>query len=467
MRYEDFVTSKLSRVPPTGLAEVPGLHSSLFPHQRDLVAWSLRRGCAALFADTGLGKTAMQIEWARHVADAHADRMRRDVLILAPLAVAAQTAREADRLGVVVNVCRDGGDVRPGINITNYERIHRFETARFAGVVLDESSVIKHHDAKTLRVLLDAFRDTPFKLCATATPSPNDYAELGTHAEFLGICTRTEMLSEFFVHDGGETQAWRLKGHARAEFWRWVASWAAMLRNPADLGYDGSAYALPRLTAEQHTIAADVDTVRASGLLFAEAARTLGEQRDARRGSLAARVKACADIVNADRQPWVVWGDLNAETDALARAIDGAVEIAGSDTTEEKERALSDFAEGRARVLVSKVSICGWGLNWQHCARMAFVGVTHSWEAYYQAVRRCWRFGQTRPVDVHIFASELEGRVIANLQRKERDANAMADALVAETKDAVRAEVRGLERQTNDYKPSVAMALPNWMRRTA
>lgn len=465
--YEDFVAAKLSRVPPTGLATVPPLHPSLFPHQRDLVAWALRRGRAALFADTGLGKTAMQLEWARHVADAHAERLRRDVLILAPLAVAAQTAREAERLGMVVTVCRDGGDVQPGINVTNYERLHRFDTSRFAGVVLDESSIIKHHDAKTLRVLLDAFADTPFKLAATATPSPNDYAELGTHAEFLGICTRTEMLSEFFVHDGGETQTWRLKGHARVAFWRWVASWAAMLRNPADLGYDGSAYVLPPLTVHQHTIAADAESVRASGLLFAEAARTLADQRTARRGTIDARVRACAEIVNAERVPWVVWGDLNAETEALAKAIDGAVEVSGSDTTEEKEAALADFAAGRARVLVSKVSICGWGLNWQHANRMAFVGVTHSWEAYYQAIRRCWRFGQTRPVDVHVFASELEGAVVANLQRKERDASAMADALVSETKEAVRAEVRGLERQTNDYRPGATMALPTWMRRTA
>lgn len=465
--YDDFVARKLSRVPPTGLDVVPELHASLFPHQRDLVSWALRRGRAALFADTGLGKTAMQLEWARHVADAHSDRLRRDVLILAPLAVAAQTAREAERLGMSVTLCRDGGDVRPGVNVTNYERVHRFDVARFAGVVLDESSIIKHHDAKTLATLLDAFRDTPFKLCATATPSPNDYAELGTHAEFLGVCTRTEMLAEFFVHDGGETQTWRLKGHARAMFWRWVASWAAMLRNPADLGYDGSAYVLPALNVRQHTIGADHDAVRASGLLFAEAARTLGEQRDARRGTIEQRVRACADLANAGDEQWLVWGDLNAETQALAKAIRGAVEISGSDDPDTKEGLLVAFAEGRARVLVTKVSIAGFGMNFQRCARMAFVGVTHSWESYYQAIRRCWRFGQTRPVDVHVFASELEGAVVANLQRKERDAQAMADALVSETKDAVRAEVRGLQRQTNDYRPTVAMAVPAWMRRTA
>jgi superfamily II DNA or RNA helicase len=454
--YEEFVRGKLSRVPPTGLATVPALHSSLFPFQRDLVAWALRRGRAALFADTGLGKTAMQLEWARHVPG--------DVLILAPLAVAAQTAKEGARIGVPVTVCRDGADVRPGVNVTNYERLHRFDVSRFTGVVLDESSIIKHHDAKTLRVLLDAFAATPFKLCATATPSPNDYTELGTHAEFLGICSRSEMLAEFFCHDGGETQVWRLKGHARHIFWRWVAGWAAMLRKPSDLGYDNAGYDLPALTVEQHTLAADADTTKAAGLLFATEASSLTERRMARKASLGDRVKACVDIVNADRQPWVVWCDLNVESEMLTSAIDGAVEVRGADSIEDKESRLSDFAEGRARVIVSKPSICGFGLNWQHCARMAFVGVTDSYEAFYQAVRRSWRFGQTRTVIVHVFASEIEGAVLRNLQRKEREATAMSEQLSVETRDAVKQEIVGQCRQTNEHNPSVAMQSPSWLR---
>jgi superfamily II DNA or RNA helicase len=455
VNYDDFVSSKLTRVPATGLAVVPPLHWSLFPFQADLVAWALRRGRAALFADTGLGKTAMSLAWAQHVPG--------DVMILAPLAVAAQTAREGERMGTPVTICRDGADVQPGINITNYERLHRFDPARFTGVVLDESSIIKHHDAKTLRLLLDAFAATPFRLCATATPSPNDYTELGTHAEFLGVCTRTEMLAEFFCHDGGETQTWRLKGHARAAFWKWVAGWAAMLRKPSDLGYPNEGYDLPSLTVEQHTLAADADTVRSAGLLFAAEASTLTERRVARRASIGARVAECAALVNADPQPWVVWCDLNAESEALTKAIAGAVEVRGSDTVEEKEERLVAFAEGRARVIVSKASICGFGLNWQHCARMAFVGVTDSYEAFYQAVRRSWRFGQKRPVVVHVFASEVEGAVLRNLQRKERDATAMAEQLSAETRDAVRDEVRGQPRQTNDYAPGVRMAVPSWL----
>lgn len=453
--YERFVATKLTRVPPTGIDVVPPLHPSLFQFQVDIVAWALRRGRAAVFADTGLGKTAMQLEWARHVPG--------DVLILAPLAVTSQTAREGSRLGMDVTVCRDGTDVKPGINVTNYDRLHRFNPSQFTGVVLDESSIIKHHDAKTLDHLLEAFAATPFRLCATATPSPNDYTELGTHAEFLGICSRAEMLAEYFCHDGGETQVWRLKKHGRANFWAWVAGWGAMLRKPSDLGYPDEGYDLPALNIHQHTLAADQQTVRNAGLLFAAEAGSMTERRAARRASLDARVRECAARANDDRQPWIVWCDLNAESEALAGAIDGAIEVRGSDTVEEKEARLCAFAEGRARVLVSKPSICGFGLNWQHCARVAFVGVTDSYEAFYQAVRRCWRFGQTRAVDVHVYASEIEGSVIRNLKRKELDAQVMAERLAVETRAAVRAAVRGQQRQTNNYAPREIMTVPDWI----
>lgn len=452
--YSKFVASKLVRSPHTGLADVPALSPALFAFQRELVGWALRRGRAALFAGTGLGKTRMQLEWARHVGD---------VMILAPLAVAAQTAREGQAIGVDVTVCREDADVLPGVNITNYDRIHKFDPLRFRGVVLDESSIIKHHDAKTLSVLMDAFCATPFKLAATATPSPNDYTELGTHAEFLGVCSRAEMLSEFFVHDGGDTASWRLKGHARGAFWEWVATWAALLRKPSDLGHDDAGYILPPLTVEHHVIAADAETTKLSGLLFAAEAHTLKERRDARRGSIGARVEAAADLVNADAEPWIVWCDLNAESEALARSIPGAIEIRGSHTTEEKEEALTHFAAGRVRVLVSKPSICGFGLNWQHCARIAFVGVTDSFEAYFQAIRRCWRFGQVRPVEAHVFASEIEGRVLANLRRKEADATAMAEELAAWTRGAVNAEVHGMTRSVNAYKPATGMQIPAWL----
>lgn len=456
MKYADFVSRKFCSHQPSGFVYEPR-DLPMFPHQLDLVQWATMRGRAAIFADTGLGKTRMQLAWA----DAVVRHTGGDVLILAPLAVAEQTAEEGASIGVPVTHARSHDDVRPGITITNYERLHRFDPSRFAGIVLDESSIIKHHDAKTFRLLSESFSATPYKLCATATPAPHDWTELGTHAEFLGIRSRTEMLAEFFTHDGGETQGWRLKGHARRAFRQWVASWGAVIRSPADLGHDDSAYRLPPLNVREHRV--EHETAPPDGQLFAMEAQTLMERRDARRESLAARVAACAAVVNGDAQPWVVWCDLNAEGDALRAAIPGAVEIRGSDDLETKERRLSDFSHGRIRVLITKPSIAGWGCNWQHCARVAFVGATDSFEAYYQAVRRCWRFGQRRPVDVHLFVSDAEGAVRANLQRKERDAQEMAASLVSETNDAVRAQVFGAARETNDYQPRQRVAVPAFL----
>ena len=454
--YTAYVDRKLSRVPPTGIASgfiVPG---DLFPHQSALTAWAIRRGRAAIFADTGLGKMRMELAFA----DAVRRHTKRPVMIHTPLAVAAQLRAEGLRIGVEAAICREVSDVTDGINIANYERLHKFDPSVFGGVVLDESGCIKHHDTKTFQQLTAAYRDTPFKLPATATPAPNDWTELGTHAEFLGICTRQEMLAEFFCHDGGDTSVWRLKGHARDVFWRWVASWGAMIRRPSDLGFDDSAYALPALHVHEHHVDYELPL---AGMLFATEAESLSERHEARRASMEDRVKACAAIVNDDRQPWVVWCDLNAEGDALTAAIDDAIQIAGSDSVDVKEQRLADFSEGRARVLVSKPSICGWGLNWQHAARMAFVGVTDSYEAYYQAVRRCWRFGQTRDVHVHVFASKAEGAVVANLRRKEHEAGRMAESLSAETRDAVMAEVTGMQRQTNPYNATHRVQVPAFL----
>jgi hypothetical protein len=458
MDYADFLARKAQVAQPVGF-EAGDLHPSLFPFQRDLVTWALRQGRCAVFADTGLGKTRMQLEWSRQVS-ARAGR----VLILAPLAVAAQTAREGAALSVPVKLCREASDVAPGINITNYDRLHRFNPADFAGIVLDESSCIKHHDTKTLAQLMAAFGDTPYRACFTATPAPNDFAELGTHVEFLGICTRAEMLSEYFVHDASDTQTWRLKGHARAHFWRWVASWGALIRRPSDLGYDDAGYALPPLEVAHHVAPTDTETLRNMGVLFAEQARDLTERRNARKASIAKRVQMVADLVNTDDEQWIVWGDFNAETEGVARLVPDAVEVAGSDDPDDKAQAMLDFADKKIRVLVTKSSIAGFGLNWQNCARMAFVGVSDSWESYYQAVRRCWRFGQKRPVKVHIFSSEAEGSVIDNLKRKEADARRMADELSAETCEALRSNILRRSRRHNPYEASAALALPGWLR---
>jgi hypothetical protein len=457
LSYDSFVRSKLSTVPPTGIADGFSLPGSMFPHQSALTAWALRRGRAAIFADTGLGKMRMELAWS----DAVHKHTRQPIMIHTPLAVAAQLAVEASKIGIEVKVCREASDLIPGINITNYERLHKFDASIFGGVVLDESGCIKHHDTKTFQSLTAAYEQTPFKLPATATPAPNDWTELGTHAEFLGICTRAEMLAEFFTHDGGDTSVWRLKGHAREIFWRWVATWGAMLRKPSNLGFDDGAYNLPALHLHEHHVGYEMPL---NGMLFAAEAQSLSERREARRASVEDRVRECASLVNAQgAEPWVVWCDLNAEGDALTKAIDGAVQIAGADDVDTKERRLVDFAEGRIRVLVSKPSICGWGLNWQHSAHMAFVGVTDSYEAYYQAVRRCWRFGQKRDVHVHIFASKAEGAVVSNLKRKEREAGAMADALSTETQSAVMSEVIGSTRETNSFDSSRRVIVPAFL----
>lgn len=482
--YADLIARKLAHVPPSGIASGFSIPASLFDHQAALTAWALRRGRAAIFADTGLGKSRMQLSWA----DAVRLHTGRPVLILAPLAVAQQTAAEGAELGLQVTVCRDGSDVGTGLNITNYDRMHRFDPSIFGGVVLDESSIIKHHDARTFSTLTSAFRGTPFRLCATATPAPNDWTELGTHAEFLGICTRQEMLAEFFTHDGGDTSVWRLKGHARHVFWRWVCSWGALIRRPSDLGFDDGRYALPPLHLHEHTVSTEMPT---NGMLFASEAQTLSERRDARRLSMNDRIADCVATVNGERyksgagqvqgrpgsavcgdslpeEAWLIWCDLNDEQDALERAFgDRAFSVRGPMSPDDKEAAIRGWLAGDRPIMIAKPSIMGWGINAQHCARMAFVGVTDSFEAYYQAVRRSWRFGQSRDVHVHIFASDAEGAVVANLKRKERDAVAMAESLSAETRDAVMAEVTGSTRETNTHNAAHRVKVPAFLKESA
>lgn len=457
--YADFLAGKRIVSAPLGAIGDFTLGAHLFPFQRDIVAWALRRGRAAIFADTGLGKSRCEIEWSRIVAQ----HTGKPVLVLTPLAVARQMVDEGASIGVGVKLCREAADVASGINVTNYDRLHKFDPAMFGGIALDESSIIKHHDASTLAALMLAFGSTPYRLCATATPAPNDYTELGTHAEFLGVCTRLEMLSEFFVHDSSDTQRWRLKGHAQEVFWQWVASWGAVVRHPRDLGYDTQGYDLPPLHVEQHVIAADHAQAHAAGALFAFKAQTMSERRDARRGSIAHRVAKCAEMVNTSTEQWLVWCDLNDESGALAKAIPDAIEVRGSDDHDVKEQRLMSFARGESRVLVSKPRIAGWGLNLQRCNRIAFVGVTDSWEAYYQAIRRCWRFGQRSPVYVHVFVSELEGNVVANLQRKEADALAMTAAVSAATREAVAKNIVDGANTMTAHAPHTRATFPAWM----
>lgn len=460
--YERFLRAKALAAPPTGIhGDAIGVAPYLFPFQQDLVTWALRRGRAAIFADTGLGKTRMQLAWAASIVRASGGR----VLIFAPLAVAEQTVDEGASVGIGVTYARsmaDAGD--HAIIITNYEMREHFDASAFVGVVLDESSILKDETSSTRNAMIEAFEATPYKLACTATPSPNDFTELGNHAEFLGIMRRVEMLAMFFTHDGGSTQDWHLKGHARESFWRWVCSWAAMVKRPSDLGYDDAGYDLPPLTLHHHVVPASAAQAAAQGLLFAVQARTLSEQRAARKASMGDRVRIAAEVISAEpSESWIVWCELNAESEALADVL-GAVEVRGSMSPEEKRKALIGFARGDIRVLVTKPSIAGFGMNWQHCARSAFVGVSHSFEQWYQAQRRNWRFGQRREVHSHIITAELEGAVLDNLKRKEADAAKLAEEMRRYTAAIVRENVRGAERETTIYNPSLELTVPAWVR---
>lgn len=460
MNYDEFLKTKQIITRPSGFEPYPiiGKH---FDWQKDIERWAIRKGKAALFEDCGLGKTLQQLEWARQVSL----HIGKPVLIVAPLAVAQQTKREGLKFGYEVTVCRSQTDVKPGINITNYEMLEHFDPTKYGGVVLDESSILKSYTSKTKQQIIDMFRDTPYKLACTATPAPNDFMELGNHAEFLGVMSRSEMLSTFFIHDGGSTQNWRLKGHAQNEFWRWVASWAVVLSNPADLGYDGTAYELPPLNVIEHVVKTGIKC-NASGqeYLFSVAPQTLNDRRAARKNSLEQRVKECAEIANSTDQQVLVWCDLNDESKALTKAINGAVEVTGSDSDEHKADAMMGFTNGSIRVLVSKPKIAGWGMNWQNSNNEIFCGLSDSFEAYYQAVRREWRFGQKNEVNVHIVTSDAEESVKANIERKQADAQRMTSEMVKYTKDILREDIRGTERMSDDYIPTEEMILPNWLK---
>ena len=461
MDYIEFLRSKQQTVMPSGFDVNPDtLCRAAFDWQRDITRWALKKGKFALFEDCGLGKTLQQLMWADSVSK-HAGK---PVLILAPLAVTEQTKREGLKFGFDVTVCRSQQDVADGINITNYEMLEHFSAADFSGVVLDESSILKDYTSSTKQRLVDMFADTPYKLCCTATPSPNDFTEIGNHAEFLGVMSRAEMLATFFVHDGGDTAKWRLKGHAESKFFEWVASWACCLTNPADIGYDGMGYDLPPLNIIEHVVKTEIIDDDGQMMIDAKATQTLSERRDARRNSLAERVKAAAEIANSIDGQCLVWCDLNAESEQLAAAINGAVEVKGADKPDHKVSAMNGFTAGKDKALVSKPSIAGWGMNWQNCHEMIFVGLSDSFEAYYQAVRRCWRFGQENPVNVHIVISDAEGAVKANIERKQADAQRMTSEIVKYTKDILTAEIHNTARITEGYFTTEQMKIPQWLR---
>jgi superfamily II DNA or RNA helicase len=414
--YADFLASKRRSVPDVGPTINPGdVHPMLHEWQAEIVAWAVRKGRAAIFADCGLGKTFMQIEWARMISDR--------TLILAPLSVARQTVRESHKLGLEVRYARHGHEAAgPGIWITNYEMADQFDPSSFGAVVLDESSILKNVEGKTRQRLTASLMDVPYRLACTATPAPNDVAELCNHAEFLGAMSRAEMLAAFFVHD---EIGWRLKGHAADPMYRWMATWAVALRRPSDAGYSDDGYELPALNIIPEVVAVDIE---AEGQLFPTELGGIGGRSKVRRATLDARCELAAELCARPGQ-WIVWCGLNDEADEIARTVEGAVNVEGAWSPDAKAEALEGFQDGRIRVLVTKPSIAGFGMNFQNCHQMAFVGLSDSYEAYYQAIRRCWRFGQQRPVNVHVVVSDLERQIVDNVRRKEIEATYSTDRL--------------------------------------
>ena len=453
MNYEQFLLCKALADPATGLSVVPSLNPMLFEFQRDMVNWALRRGRAAIFADCGIGKGPMQMEWAT--------KQPHDCIIAAPLAVAHQFVREAEKFGIDLTYAKDQAGITKRITVTNYERLEDFHLEQFGAVSLDESSILKNYSGVYSTWMIEAFRNTPFRLCSSATPAPNDVMELGTQAEFLGVMTRGEMLAMFFTHDGGDTSKWRVKGHAQADFWTWMASWAVMTRKPSDLGYLDDGFILPPLRIIEHCVKVSAPT---SGFLFAVEAQSLQERQQARRDSIGDRVSACAEIVNSSAEQFLVWCNLNDESAALAAAIPGSIEVQGSDSDAHKEASIAGFIDGSIRVLVSKPRIFGLGLNLQCCANMAYVGLSDSYEQFYQSLRRCWRFGQTRQVNAHIITAETEGAVVSNIKRKEREAEETYNNMIEHMKDLNAAALHGASiRNKGEYVPSVPLAIPAWL----
>ena len=421
MNYESFLASKRIGHAFAGFEPKAKRGSKLFPFQRLIVDRAIRMGRMAVFAECGMGKTLMELEWGRQVAG----NTGKPVLLVAPLAVSEQTCGEALRFGYEASFSREPSTGKgPTIQVTNYDNIDKFDPARYSGLILDESSCLKGNGPMR-KGIQDFAARIPYRLACTATPAPNDYTELGNHSEFVGNLSAQEMLATYFMHDGGETSKWRLKGHARMDFWRWVASWSVFCSKPSDLGFADDGYNLPDLKYHHHVVGSGFD----AGLLFEVEASGLSERRTSRRVSISERCEKAAEIIGSSDQPWLVWCDLNDESELLTNVIEGSVEIRGSNKPEEKVDRLIGFANGKYRRLVTKPSIAGFGMNYQHCSDMIFVGMSDSWEQIYQGVRRCWRFGQKSEVNVHFITSLAEGAVVRNIQRKDAAAATMRNEL--------------------------------------
>lgn len=462
--YQEFLARKAQIGTDDGFYPV-WMPDFLFDFQQSLVEWAIRKGRGAIFADCGMGKTPMQLVWAENVVR----KTGKPVLILTPLAVAQQTRREAEKFNIEASVSADG-KVRPGINIANYEKLHYFDQSAFAGAVCDESAILKSFDGVRRQEITEFMRRMEYRLLCTATPSPNEYIELGTSSEALGYLGYMDMLSRFFKNNQGssikphvsrdkgknfraldEGAKWRFKGHAEGPFWKWVCSWARAVRKPSDLGFEDRAFVLPPLIERQHMV--DAKSMP-DGKLFALPAVGLQEQREERRRTIAERCERAADLVKTTGKPAIVWCHLNDEGDLLEKLLPDFVQVSGSDDDDAKERKFMAFVDGSARGLITKEKIGAWGLNFQHCAHSVSFP-THSFEGYYQSIRRCWRFGQRRPVVADIVTTEGEKSVLANLQRKSAAADKMFAGLIEHMNQSM-----GIDRSIHFTKQE---ALPSWL----
>lgn len=458
MKYAEFLKTKELKTIDAGF-DVPEewLSDKLFPYQRDIVRWALKKGKAAILTGCGTGKTFMLLEWAYCVHRQTGGK----VLIVSPLSIVSQTAREANKFKICdVTVCRTQKDVRDGLNITNYEMVEHFKTSEFIAVVLDESSILKSFTSKTTSDFTDKFYHTPYKLLCTATIAPNDYTEIGTSCEFLGIMSRTEMLATYFVHDGGKTSDWRLKKAGVSKFWEWFATWAIYFNSPKDLGYEDGEYELPPLNIKTILTKSKIEDYQ----MFVKVAETLQERREARRESMEDRTDKAYELTQTDPSQWLLWVDYNDESEVLRKKIPGCVEIKGSDEPETKAQASIDFANGSIRCLVSKPSIFGFGSNFQSCHNEIFCGLSDSYERFYQAVRRCWRFGQSEPVNVYIIISEKEVSILENIKRKQSLMDEMQKNMTALMKEVTLSEIKHTTRITTNYRPEEQFKLPVFMK---
>lgn len=458
MTYQEFLKTKELRAEACGFDIDKGSITPMaFDYQKDIIAWACKKGKCAILTGCGTGKTLMLLEWARAVCE-HTDK---PVLIVSPLSVVEQTRREGKKFGIChVSVCRTMADVKDGVNITNYEMIEHFSATPFAGVVLDESSILKSFTGKYKTLLTDMFCNTPYRLLCTATIAPNDYTEIGTSCEFLGIMSRTEMLATYFIHDGGDTSKWRLKKAGVNKFWEWFATWAIYFNSPKDLGYEGDGYDLPPLNIHRVITESEIR----EGELLVTLASTLDERRTARKDSAEDRTDRAAALANtASQDQWLLWCDYNDESAMLKKKVENCVEVKGSDEPEYKANASLEFADGKIHALVSKPSIFGFGSNFQSCHAMVFCGLSDSYERFYQAIRRCWRFGQKRPVEVYIILSEREMNVLDNIQRKQAQMDEMQRQMTALMKEVTLSEIKHTTRITTDYKPTEQMEVPKWI----